>query len=67
MMSSGGGGRGTAHNNTTIATNTIISNNGSEGGSSPQVNVHVSQLNAPGLTDCSEDEKEDESNRSFDS
>ena len=36
---------------------------------SPQVNVHVSQLNAPGLTDCSEDDKEedDESNRSFDS
>ena len=67
MMSSGAGGRGTTLNNTTVATNTA-SNNGSEGGSSPQVNVHVSQLNAPGLTDCSEDEKEeDESNRSFDS
>ena len=31
--------------------------------------MHVSQLHSGGLTDCSEDEKEedDESNRSFDS
>ena len=52
-----------------VALNNTVAHTAASNGSdnSPQVNVHVSQLNAPCLTDCSEDEKEDESNRSFDS